>query len=362
MSDDSSSEGNPLDPLNWGSTISAVTAEAYLNPPALKNDELMGVWTTFDANIDRVRKMLILPDLVGEVRAIYQHCLDVAIYRATGTLDVAQKFDEESSEISLIRENTTHTLKEWQEKQPKRPVDELFAKAHDVELFKQNSSRGTVAMTLIQSGDAQFADGIEALLASCVTALWTSFETFAGDLWETALNVHPSVLAGLSGKNRCHQREGDKENRLFRSGDDGSNDEGKRIDLDSLGKYQWNLAKSMGTNLKQRYRFTSLDGIRTAYGEAFSKDNKEIDCNICSETFDILSALRNCIIHKAGIADKEYFQRTKRLSYLPKAQIGEKLKIDGQIVAWAIVSTSIGGRCIAEAVDNWIDNRPKEKP
>jgi hypothetical protein len=44
--------------------------------------------------------------------------------------------------------------------------------------------------------------GLEAMLSSALTGTWTAFETMAGDLWETAVNIHPAVLAELRGKRK----------------------------------------------------------------------------------------------------------------------------------------------------------------
>jgi hypothetical protein len=41
--------------------------------------------------------------------------------------------------------------------------------------------------------------GFEAILSSVIVQTWTAFETLAGDLWEAAINGHPSGLAELRG-------------------------------------------------------------------------------------------------------------------------------------------------------------------
>jgi hypothetical protein len=53
--------------------------------------------------------------------------------------------------------------------------------------------------------------GLEALLFAQILGTWTAFETMAGDLWETAINLHPAGLAELKGtKKRLGGREKSK--------------------------------------------------------------------------------------------------------------------------------------------------------
>jgi hypothetical protein len=57
--------------------------------------------------------------------------------------------------------------------------------------------------------------------------------------------------------------------------------------------------------------FARLQGIKAAYEAAFYKDAESIDEVIQSDIFERLSAVRNLIVHKSGIADDEYIQRTR---------------------------------------------------
>jgi hypothetical protein len=41
--------------------------------------------------------------------------------------------------------------------------------------------------------------GLEAVLLAQITGMWTAIETLLGDLWEAALNAHPSTLSNLNG-------------------------------------------------------------------------------------------------------------------------------------------------------------------
>src|SRR5664279_205193 len=77
------------------------------------------------------------------------------------------------------------------------------------------------------------ADGADAWLSAQITGIWTSCEAMAEDLWETALNIHPSGLAELSGANKGQQE--------------------KSIELNKLSRWKYDVSKCMGTILKEKY-------------------------------------------------------------------------------------------------------------
>src|SRR5262245_14892449 len=116
----------------------------------------------------------------------------------------------------------------------------------------------------------------------------------AGDLWEAALNAHPDELAKLAGK-----KEGTREDRFVR--------------LDRLQQHNYDLSKVMGTVLRQRYSFDSLKEARRAYSEAFPKGAIAVQAAISDRTLDALSLVRNLIVHKGGIVDKEFLERSPDL-------------------------------------------------
>jgi hypothetical protein len=55
-------------------------------------------------------------------------------------------------------------------------------------------------LEISQRNDAETRSGLDASLGSMVTGAWTAFEILAGDLWEQAINAHPTGLAALAGK------------------------------------------------------------------------------------------------------------------------------------------------------------------
>src|SRR5437773_1998943 len=87
-------------------------------------------------------------------------------------------------------------------------------------------------------------------------------------------------------------------------------------------------AEMMGTILRERFAFSRLSGIREAYGCAFDKDSAEIDSILTDRSIDALQATRNVIVHKAGIADRDYIRRMTDLK-LPPLGLINNIILDG---------------------------------
>jgi hypothetical protein len=62
----------------------------------------------------------------------------------------------------------------------------------------------------------------------------------------------------------------------------------------------------MGTILRKRFTFTTLDGIRDAYVAAFSKDGAEVTSLVKHRALFRPSCVRNLVFHKGGLMDEEF--------------------------------------------------------
>ena len=66
----------------------------------------------------------------------------------------------------------------------------------------------------------------------------------------------------------------------------------------------------MGTVQREQLELDSLKGIREAYSRAFDKPfEKDIDESLADRDLDTLQAVRNLLVHRAGIADQKYLDR-----------------------------------------------------
>jgi hypothetical protein len=181
--------------------------------------------------------------------------------------------------------------------------------------------------------DQNFRPGLEAWMSALIVGAWTVFETLTGDLWEAALNCHPAGLSDLKGK---------------------TSGEGKSVPLRSLQQFKYDLSKSMGTLLKEKRGFDRLEDIRFNYAEAFFEDHQQIDAVLADKSIDTLSVTRHLIVHRGGIVDQKYLDRTKSLPNAPKALIGNPIQLDGEIIFALVDPVMKLGLNLIVAVDNWL--------
>jgi hypothetical protein len=126
------------------------------------------------------------------------------------------------------------------------------------------------------------------------------------------------------------------------------------VDLRVIRKYGWDSRNNMGSILKTKFRFTTLQGIRNAYEAAFYKEADAIDAMVQSGLLGQLSALRNVIVHKSGIADSEYIQSAKEIKGLPELKSGDKLYIDGPMIAGLVPQAANLTNGLIYVVDEWL--------
>ena len=108
--------------------------------------------------------------------------------------------------------------------------------------------------------------GLQAILSSMILGTWTAFETLAGDLWETAINVHPADLAALrNNEGRISQKAAAETSQ----DDAAKGKESKSVRLssiDEITKGKFDLENRWGTihRKSRRFNLQTLGGIRAA--------------------------------------------------------------------------------------------------
>lgn len=141
--------------------------------------------------------------------------------------------------------------------------------------------------------EAQKKHQLEAFAASLLIEAWTLFESLSEDLWEAALNAHPRTLGRLNGK--------------------------AKFTYDDLQQNKFHVSGKLGTLLKQKdvVSFRTLDKICDSYGLAFSEQFKPIEDVLKYAGLRHAAAVRNLLIHKRGIIDREFVDQATSLPELP---------------------------------------------
>ncbi|MBC9883856.1 hypothetical protein G8O24_42035 [Bradyrhizobium sp. INPA01-394B] len=303
-----------------------------------KTTELQPIADFFRGRCARLRSLMQLPAQVGNVTIKMRDTYVRSVFEVTGGFKTnnlapaqAKEIDIRSKEIFAQIVHEAMRLKQtedWDKHAHNQLIDGLV---------------GFEAM----GGDPSSIGAIQASMMSYLTTGWTIIETMSADLWEAALNIHPASLANLTGAPKRL-----KGGQLNQSG--AAAKESKSVRLDEISKHEFNVANKMGTILRGRFEFASLDGIREAYASAFAKGSAEIDRAIADKSLDALSAVRNVIVHRDALADSEYVRRTKILSSLPAAKVGDHLLLDGDIVVRLLKPAIASANQLLVAVDNWL--------
>jgi hypothetical protein len=305
--------------------------------PKLERSPLEGVATTFRANIATVRFMMSLPTSIVMAMALTQRCHDVAEFQVTGQLGNTLTA-EENRKAELIANEMLNKERIRNEQLRQAPGWDDYVLDHHISGAKSLSGFSETPLG---------AYGFIHLLSGCITGTWTAIETMLADLWEAALNAHPKTLATLNGRPR-KDAEKNQSNK-------GLGDQDKKFDLNLVAKHDFDLRSHMGTifRFERRFEFTRLSGAREAYMRAFSEKSSRVDTAIASKSIDALSAVRNALLHRAGEADDEYVRQQKILP-IPKADKGEKIKLNGQNTSDLIKPAIASSRSLMIAVNDWI--------
>lgn len=302
---------------------------------------LQPVAAAYSENVRRLQHQVNLPAYAAAFALRFEHHRCLAIQEVKGSLVPVEHTD---TDRAAINQKFSQILNE-----SNRELNKRIRQAGDDWLSPtvlQELSEGLHVLNQLAATMGAMRIGAPEMLASYITAMWTIFETLAGDLWEAAINGHPSGLSGLHGK-KIHSS--------------GAQTEEKTIPLSQIERYGYDLTSNMGTILREKFNFNSLNGIREAYSMAFHKDTSKVDASLSDKSLDALSVVRNLITHKRAIVDQRYSERAKDLPLAPKGQIGERILLDGEIMT-ALVSAGLD-RCndLIFAVDDWLQRHLRQR-
>jgi hypothetical protein len=183
----------------------------------------------------------------------------------------------------------------------------------------------------------------ETMMRSQIILIWSAFETLAGDLWETALNCHPKELSQL--KNNQTQPQNSQKDKS----------DGKSIKTWILEDYDYDLSSHMGTVLRDRFTFQSLKIIQEAYLSAFPTS-----CGVGRASFwqdpslKAVCALRNVIVHRAGVIDKQFMDTKGDWSRIDHLKEGDLFVPDGIMLQFLFREFFQFCQLMVESVDGWL--------
>lgn len=202
----------------------------------------------------------------------------------------------------------------------------------------------------------RIGQSIEAILRTVIVEGWTAFETMAGELWESALNVHPQTLCLMEG---IPKRKSKGIKYL-------PNDfvPPKNVGIVFLNSNNYDPSKVMGTYYKTEekeiFKFTSWWNIRNAFLAAFSERTESIDEVLIGghHHLNVFSQLRNLAVHQSLKVNQHFmdyaFQSCKELRVFQDVRPGHTIALDGYVVAFLLNGLVKLSSSLLKHCDDWV--------
>ena len=194
--------------------------------------------------------------------------------------------------------------------------------------------------------------GLEALLASTVTAAWTAFETMAADLWVAALNERPRLAFVALG---VEPDSTDSEEEALRKRQ-------KKLSFPAwmLLDSDFDLRNEMGTAVSKmrKWDFARRNQAASAYQAVFYNEDG-ISSVFKDSQLGWLVATRNAVVHNAGLADDEFLKLTATHPEFKNLACGDRIPLCGKIAGELASSAFIQGKNLFKIVDDWLVANPR---
>jgi hypothetical protein len=330
-------------PDDWVGLKAEVTNEALVKPAL-----------AFYANIERARNTPIMVPFIAFASAEMQRLIDRAVFNLYGKLTpprpMNEVVDEVDAEYMRLRNLKDRTRTEKIAKDGDQVViDEVWGIGHrNLEYIARSTA-------------THYSEFCNVSMQSMVVGSWTAFEVMCSDVWRSALNERPHTLSALGGdKSRINVKARVKK----KTNDRQAPADDKAISLKAIHdatRGSFDLSNKMGDVLASKVAFTSLYAIRSAYSVAFAKGVKgcktdKIDRALSDNALDSLAAIRNVIVHNAGIADEDYVLAAKHAKLAPRRKVGQPVEIDGDLACNLTTAAMASGMSLIEAVCEWLPN------
>jgi hypothetical protein len=318
---------------------------------------LSGVGASFAGNVDRVLSLCRFPVRLLNCSERFRTNWSVASDRITGNMNITYTDRPRYLQMRpLIAAECEGFEPGWL----------AGVEAHGEEARFRLENTLFWINTMVDKAGLFLGEAVESTLSSMIVSMWTAFETFAGDLWVATLNAHPQGLARLAGQEkRIAARAGAEAERASEGGEaKGDGEKTVRLKLlHDLTRGTFDLSSRMGDLLKGRFNFSVLEGIRRAYSVAFDESIgapmvAAVDGALAHHAIDALSAVRNLLVHRGGVADEVYVKVSRRAHAAPRLDLGQRLQLNGETVACLIDGVVASCLDLFVAIDLWLSPAP----
>jgi hypothetical protein len=163
-----------------------------------------------------------------------------------------------------------------------------------------------------------------------IVLMWSAFEVLAREIFVRLLNAKPQLSERLFAHPSTRKR--------FTA---------EKVDWQTLAAYSYDLSSSMGSLLVQRADLDDIQTVRETYGALFP-EAAEMARALGDERLWTLFQKRNLIVHRRGIVDRQYLEKTGA-----RDPIASQLVVTpGEIEAMLSAVLLAGERIIEEAAND----------
>lgn len=280
-----------------------IRREALLN---LRSPCLKPVASLFFKNLARTDSFTLFPAVAAYESVLEQYFIDLATFKAFG---------------KIYRRKRKYSPKE--QSRYNAELAKIY-KAHNKRIkagkevsMDQKLRRGADKIQRLASYQLGSSQSLEALLFAVIVESWMSFETLVSDLFYTALDKGPSEWRINVGK----------KHKEFTGGSDFEPTKvAPAIAADPQEGY--------GSFLRDHdmISFQKFRAIKFWYRIAFGNACEKLFYKTEGGYIRALSAARNVILHKAGIADATYKKEIVKFPELNSVEEKKTIELDGKIV------------------------------
>ncbi|MDB5079574.1 MAG: hypothetical protein JWP00_1498 [Chloroflexi bacterium] len=303
---------------------------------SFNNEEVKKVAEVFIKNVKATYSMLSLPVIYVNLATV---SLQFEMYQLTTILADGFSLEQAYNLMKLppgSREKISFRVMEQLEKDRRSPEDGEARKNQLAKIIREVTNNEAIS------------SGIQALAYSAITFSWTSFESMAGDLWVSLVNNNPHEF-GDKAFNLPVSEQAKQRGEIAAKQPEGLAN--KLIEYRFLAEHDFDLKNKMGTILRDKFDFTGVYGVITAYSTIFPEKRADFSRILDKKELKLLMKTRNLIVHKAGIVDNVYQKETREFDP-PSMELGKPLFLDEQETANFVDTGIKAGIELISFIDN----------
>ncbi|MDB5346117.1 MAG: hypothetical protein JWP89_4494 [Schlesneria sp.] len=207
--------------------------------------------------------------------------------------------------------------------------------------------------TIISDENGGPDEAINAILASQIIGAWTAFEALTEDLWVQCLNARPRLgFIALDVEPSADDTEPETKSKR-----------NAKIPIPHwmLRDPVFDFSKGMGILCREqkKWSFDRRDKAADAYYKIFKDDKPRLVSIFEDNELRLLAAVRNNLIHNAGVVDKEFETLAKNHTLLGNLKLGEAVPLTGDRVAKMINIADEQGGLLIDFVNGWLMANPQ---